>query len=227
METVDSRTNLGEYIYRQCSDYLSELDEALRADVYVLAFNINNIGGEDEKQTYVELDTIDFHANTRAHAQECSTTEDADVNVWWVPGLFIGSHLVQIPHFDQLQPLDSEELFLRDQWCAMHGVFPTSQDEAGRNVYGGSIGKQYYSALATAIEYASLRLHRSGDLMAYFDKSIPILISYDSGCEGIISIPATQRCNPPAVLVEFLSYAESIKNQHDQPYRWTLHYEDE
>ncbi len=206
------KETLIDYIYRQCTHYLSEWNAELREDVYVLAFHIQEWGGQDENDIYVSMSSIVLIGNTLKSTKDRQANELSEEDTRWIPAFFKGQRLLSFPYYEYKKALDPHEIALYDEWLSLNHVTPTGKDEGGRNVYSGK-GEALYKALGLACQEVVRRLHKRGfaDILR---KSIPVLISYDGRDEGIISLSATIQCNPPEVLTKFLAYANYAKNNH-------------
>ena len=213
---------LVEYTHAKCLQEFSKWESRLRDDVYSLAFCVENWGGEDEQDRYVSMDSITLTYNTQTNAAQHQRFQPREVDARWIPAFFSGPRILQIPHYEYRQALDANELIMYDRWLRQHNLFLIGKDEGERNMYSGNI-KPLYKALSLACQEVARRLHHQ-DFIPVFGRHIPVLISYDSGSEGIISIPATVDCNPPDTLIEFLAYANSLRGTKNQ-WEWMLDFE--
>ena len=224
-----AKETLEDYLYRECSEVFASWEPELRDEVYALAFKIANWGGGDDKGRRVTMNSIQLGGMTETQARDIPSDQFKAGLVKWIPFWFSGGEILQVPGFENGKSLDAYELALYDEWLALHGVVPEGKDEGGRNVYPGGITSGTTSFLNNALSLACQgtvrRLHAHG-FCTINGKTFPIFICHDSGCEGIISIPATVRCNPPEALTDFLAYANLLRGTQLE-WEWTVDFREE
>ena len=219
-----AKETLEDYLYRECSEVFASWEPELRDEVYALAFKIANWGGGDDKGRRVTMNSIQLGGMTETQARDIPSDQFKAGLVKWIPFWFSGGEILQVPGFENGQSLDAYELALYDEWLALHGVVPEEKDEDGNAYFGKSIGS-LYTALSLACQGTVRRLHEHG-FCTINGKTFPIFICHDSGCEGIISIPATVRCNPPEALTDFLAYANLLRGTRLE-WEWTVDFREE
>jgi len=219
-----AKETLEDYLYHECSEVFASWEPELRDEVYALSFKVNNWGGGDDKGRRVTMNSIQLWGMTETQARDIPSDQFKAGLVKWIPFWFSGGEILQVPGFENGQSLDAYELALYDEWLALHGVVPEEKDEDGNAYFGKSIGS-LYTALSLACQGTVRRLHEHG-FCTINGKTFPIFICHDSGCEGIISIPATVRCNPPEALTDFLAYANLLRGTRLE-WEWTVDFREE
>lgn len=219
-----AKETLEDYLSRECSEVFASWEPELRDEVYALAFKIANWGGRDDKDRRVTMNSIQLWGMTETQARDIPSDQFKAGLVKWIPFWFSGGEILQVPGFENGQSLDAYELALYDEWLALHGVVPEEKDEDGNAYFGKSIGS-LYTALSLACQGTVRRLHEHG-FCTINGKTFPIFICHDLGCEGIISIPATVRCNPPEALTDFLAYANLLRGTRLE-WEWTVDFREE
>ncbi|MFD5266261.1 hypothetical protein [Streptomyces sp. NPDC058335] len=195
-EPITFRTHLRQ----AATGILERVPEQLRADIYVLAFNIWRIDSDD-RHPYVDIG----HNTESRYEEEMRQGNSPPGEVRWNYAFWIlegFDKLGNVPDDPVGGPLHEEEVRHLGIWYDGEFDLDRVVDDDERGAQSDLLRLHFYDAVIDLARH----LHASGTTERIFGRPLPVVV-FDMDCPGWEE-EATRAANPPDLIEDFLaSYA--------------------